>query len=124
MERIRGDKYRLRKLNEKLDWVFVQMFSVSSPVYDRVGSASTAPVNRLCELLDKEDELKVKIKQIYDDEDLLHRFMNKLTEKETQVFRKIYFKCLTQQDIATELCVSQQCISRYHTNIEKKWELF
>lgn len=101
--------------------MFVQMFSVSSPVYDRVGSASTAPVNRLCELLDKEDELNAKIKQIYDDEDLLHRFMNKLTEKEMHVFRRTYFKCLTQQDTATELCISQQCVSQYIKKIELKW---
>jgi DNA-directed RNA polymerase specialized sigma subunit len=48
--------------------------------------------------------------------------MNKLTEKELQVFKKIYFRCLTQQDTALELCVSQQCVSQYLANIEKKWE--
>jgi len=121
MKSIRGNRHRLRVIEEKLDWVYVQMLSISSPVYDMVGSPSTVHENRLCELLDKEDELNAKIKQIYEDENLLHRFMNKLTEKETQVLRRIYFKCLTQQDTALDLCVSQQYISQYVTNIEKKW---
>jgi FixJ family two-component response regulator len=48
--------------------------------------------------------------------------MGKLTDKELQVFKKIFFRCLTQHDTAFELCVSQQCVSQYQANIEKKWE--
>jgi FixJ family two-component response regulator len=48
--------------------------------------------------------------------------MGKLTDKELQVFKKIYFRCLTQQDTAFELCISQQCVIQYLTNIDKKWE--
>jgi len=50
--------------------------------------------------------------------------MGKLTDKELRVFKLIYFRCLTQQDTALELCVSQQCVNQYQANIEKKWEKF
>jgi len=122
MEGIRGNRRRLKIINEKLDWVYVQMFSVPGPVYDRVGSPSTVHENKLCALLDREDELHAQIRAINEEEALLHRFMGKLTDKELQVFKKIYFRCLTQQDTAFELCISQQCVSQYLANIEKKWE--
>ena len=122
MERIRGNWHRLKIINEKLDWVYVQMFSVSSPVYDRVGSPSTVHENRLCELLDKENELNAEIKAINEEETLLQDFMGKLTDKELLVFKSIYFKCRTQQDTADSMSVSQQCVSQYLAKIEKKWE--
>ena len=121
MERIRGNRRRLRIIGEKLDWVYVQMFSVSSPVYDRVGSPSTVHENRLCELLDRENELNAEIKDINEEEALLQSFMKKLTDKELIVFKSTYFKCRTQQDTAFSMTVSQQCISQYLAKIEKKW---
>lgn len=121
MERIRGNRRRLRIIGEKLDWVYVQMVSVSSPVYDRVGSPSTVHENRLCELLDKENELNAEIKAINEEEALLQSFMKKLTDKELIVFKSTYFKCRTQQDTAYSMAVSQQCISQYLAKIEKKW---
>jgi DNA-directed RNA polymerase specialized sigma subunit len=121
MERIRGNRRRLRIIDEKLDWVYVQMFSVSSPVYDRVGSPSTVHENRLCELLDRENELNAEIKDINEEEALLQSFMKKLTDKELIVFKSTYFKCRTQQDTAFSMTVSQQCISQYLAKIEKKW---
>ena len=122
MERIRGNRRRLRIIDEKLDWVYVQMFSVSSPVYDRVGSPSTVHENRLCELLDKENELNAEIKAINVEEALLQDFMRKLTDKELIVFKSTYFKCWTQQDTAYSMAGSQQCISQYLTKIPKKWK--
>jgi DNA-directed RNA polymerase specialized sigma subunit len=35
----------------------------------------------------------------------------KLTGKELQSFKKIYFRCLTQQDTACEIGISQQFVS-------------
>lgn len=124
MERIRGNKWRLRRLFDSLDWVIIEMYSVPGPVYDRVGSSSNVHENRLCVLIDKENEIKAKIQKVYDDEALLHRFEKCLTEKELKVFKMIYLRCRTQEDTGLSMGVSQQCVGQYVAKILKKWEKY
>ena len=73
-------------------------------------------------LLDKKDQIEKKIIFLIECENLLHRFLSFLTEKEKNVFHLRYFKDMSQNQIGIEMHISQQAVSQYIDKINKKWE--
>jgi len=121
VNRIRGNKYRLESLYEKLEWVIHLMFSIPGPVYGGIPSHSNVQPDRIVELLDREDRIKRKIKAIEEDELELHRFEKKLTEKELAIFHMYFFKDMSQADIGFKMQISQQAVAQYINKINRKW---
>lgn len=121
LRRIKGNKYRLKRLEEELEWTIHKMFSVPGPVYDRIGTPSNVHPAPFIYLLDKEFEIKKKIQRIYDEEALLRRFERTLAARELDVLQETYFHNKTQLDIALRMGVSQQCVSQYLDKTRLKW---
>ena len=124
MRRIKGNKYRLRRLEEELEWTIHKMFSAPGPVYNRIGTPSNVHPDPFIYLLDKEFEIKKKIQRIYDEEAMFRRFEKTLTARELEVLQETYFHNKTQLDIALRMGVSQQCVCQYFDKIKTKWTKF
>ena len=124
VRKVRYNSLRLKKLQEQLDWVVHLMFSIPGPVYGGVPSHSNVVTERIVELLDREDRIKRKIKQIEDSEKLLHDFANSLTSKEKFVFVQYWFKDKSQADIGYSLKISQQAVGQHINKINSKWQTF
>lgn len=75
-------------------------------------------------LLDCIWTLEHKIAEVEESEKILHNFEAKLTEKELKVFYLSYFKLYSQDQVATEMGVTQQCINQYISKLQKKWAVF
>lgn len=121
VNRIRGNKLRLETLYEKLDWAIHLFYSIPGPVYGGVPSHSNVYQDRICENIDRIDRIERKIKAVEDEEVVLHNFEKKLTPKELTVFRMYFFKDKSQAEIGLIMKISQQAISAYIKNINKKW---
>lgn len=121
---VRGNKYRLADLKEKLEWANIQFFSIPGPNYERIGTPSNVQPDRMMIILDKIWNLEHKIAEVEESEKILHAFEAKLTEKELKVFHLHYFKFYSQGRIAVEMGVTQQCIGQYILKLNKKWAVF
>ena len=58
VRRYKSSGYRKKKLLEDLEYVIHQMYSVSGPVYDRVGGTTNVKPDRFLILLDKKDRIE------------------------------------------------------------------
>ena len=122
---VRGNKYKLETLYEKLEWANYQFYySIPGPNYERIGTPSNVQPNRMDVLLDRIWTLEHKIAEVEESEKVLHKFEAKLTEKELKVFHLYYFKLYSQGRVATEMGVTQQRIGQYIDKINKKWSIF
>ena len=119
---VRGSKARIAHLKEKLEWTIHLIYAIPGPVYGEVIRGSNVHEDKLVVLLDKKDKIEKKIKFLIECEELLHRFLSFLTEKEKNVFRLRYFKDMSQNQIGIEMFISQQAVSQYIDKINKKWE--
>ena len=119
---VRGSKARIAHLEEKLEWVIHLIYAIPGPVYGEVIRGSNVHEDKLVVLLDKKDKIEKKIKFLIECEELLHRFLSFLTEKEKNVFRLRYFKDMSQNQIGIEMFISQQAVSQYIDKINKKWK--
>ena len=120
---VRGNKYRLEALQEKLEWANYQFYySVPGPNYERIGTPSNVQPNRMDVLLDRIWTLEHKIAEVEESEKILHNFEAKLTEKELKVFHLSYFKLYSQGRVAVTIGVTQQCIGQYINKINNKWQ--
>jgi len=121
---VRGNKYRLEALYEKLEWANHQLFSIPGPNYERIGTPSNVQPDRIVIILDRIFTLEHKIAEVEESEKILHEFETKLTEKELKVLHLHYFKMLSQAKAGAELGISQQCIGQYIRKLNVKWNLF
>ena len=119
---VRGSKARIAYLKEKLEWTIHLIYAIPGPVYGEVIRGSNVHEDKLVVLLDKKDKIEKKIKFLIECEELLHRFLSFLTEKEKNVFHLRYFKDMSQNQIGIEMHISQQAVSQYIDKINKKWE--
>ena len=119
---VRGSKAKITYLEEKLKWTIHLIYSIPGPVYGEVIRGSNVHEDKLVVLLDKKDQIEKKIIFLIECENLLHRFLSFLTEKEKNVFHLRYFKDMSQNQIGIEMHISQQAVSQYIDKINKKWE--
>ena len=119
---VRGSKTKIASLEEKLKWTIHLIYSIPGPVYGEVIRSSNVHEDKLVVLLDKKDQIEKKIIFLIECENLLHRFLSFLTEKEKNVFHLRYFKDMSQNQIGIEMHISQQAVSQYIEKINKKWE--
>ena len=119
---VRGSKARIAHLKEKLEWTIHLIYAIPGPVYGEVIRGSNVHEDKLVVLLDKKDKIEKKIKFLIECEELLHRFLSFLTEKEKNVFHLRYFKDMSQNQIGIEMFISQQAVSQYIDKINKKWK--
>lgn len=119
---VRGSKAKITYLEEKLKWTIHLIYSIPGPVYGEVIHGSNVHEDKLVMLLDKKDKIEKKIKFLIECEELLHRFLSFLTEKEKNVFHLRYFKDMSQNQIGAEMFISQQAVSQYIDKINKKWK--
>ena len=119
---VRGSKARIAHLKEKLEWTIHLIYAIPGPVYGEVIRGSNVHEDKLVVLLDKKDKIEKKIKFLIECEELLHKFLSFLTEKEKNVFHLRYFKDMSQNQIGIEMFISQQAVSQYIDKINKKWK--
>ena len=58
---VRGNKYKLDALYEKLEWANHQLFSIPGPNYERIGAPSNVQLDRIVIILDRIFTLEHKI---------------------------------------------------------------
>ena len=119
---VRGSKAKITYLEEKLKWTIHLIYSIPGPVYGEVIHGSHVHEDKLVVYLDKKDRLEKRIRFLVECENILHKFLPSLTEKEKNVFHLRYFKDKSQNQIGIELGVSQQAVSQYIDKINKKWK--
>lgn len=120
---VKIDKFRKKKLEEDLEWVNHLFFTVSGPIYDRIGGSTNVKPDKMIILLDRKDKIERKLKAIEDRKIILDSFLRSLTDKEKHCFKLFYFKELNQRETANIMKISQQAVSQKLMNIEKKWNL-
>lgn len=120
---VRGSKARIAHLEEKLEWTIHLIYAIPGPIYGEVIRGSNVHEDKLVVLLDKKDKIEKKIKFLIECEELLHKFLSFLTEKEKNVFHLRYFKDMSQNQIGIEMFISQQAVSQYIDKINKKWRV-
>lgn len=120
---VKRDKFSKKKLEEDLEWVNHLFFTVSGPIYDRIGGSTNVKPDKMIILLDRKDKIERKLKAIEDRKIILDSFLRSLTDKEKHCFKLFYFKELNQRETANIMKISQQAVSQKLMNIEKKWNL-
>lgn len=118
---VRFNKVRLRRLEEDLSEVRRLMIAIPGPVYGGI-PGNHEWHDKMPGLMDREMKILSKIKAVEDSERTLTEFKDSLTDRESSVFVLYYFRDKTQDDIAFDLCTSQQYISQVINKINKKWE--
>lgn len=119
---VKRDKFLKKKLEEDLEWVNHLFFTVSGPVYDRIGGSTNVKPDKMIILLDRKDKIERKLKSIENRKLVLDSFLRSLTDKENHCFKLFYFKELNQRETAKVMKISQQAVSQKLMNIEKKWK--
>lgn len=119
---VKRDKFRKKKLEEDLEWVNHLFFTVSGPVYDRIGGSTNVKPDKMIVLIDRKDKIERKLKSIENRKLVLDSFLRSLIDKENHCFKLFYFKELNQRETAKVMKISQQAVSQKLMNIEKKWE--
>lgn len=118
---VKQDKFRKKKLEEDLEWVNHLFFTVSGPVYDRIGGSTNVKPDRMMILLDRKDKIERKLIAIEERKSILDSFLRSLTDKENHCFKLYYFKEMNQRETANDMKISQQAVSQKLMNIERKW---
>ncbi len=120
---VKRDKFRKKKLEEDLEWVNHLFFTVSGPVYDRIGGSTNVKPDKIVILLDRKDKIERKLIAIEKRKSILDFFLRSLTDKENHCFKLYYFEEMNQRETASVMKISQQAVSQKLMNIEKKWNL-
>lgn len=118
---VKRDKFCKKKLEEDLEWVNHLFFTVSGPVYDRIGGSTNVKPDKMIILLDRKDKIERKLMAIENRKLILDSFLHSLTDKENHCFKLFYFKEMNQRETANVMKISQQAVSQKLMNIEKKW---
>lgn len=120
VRRYKSSGYRKKKLLEDLEYVIHQMYSVSGPVYDRVGGTTNVKPDRFLMLLDKKDRIERALLKIEEDKKLFNSFVTSLTDKQKEVFDWYFMKNEKVTRIAKYMSISDAGVNQYIYLIIKK----
>ena len=121
VRRYKSSGYRKKKLLEDLEYVMHQMYSVSGPVYDRVGGTTNVKPDRIMILLDKKDRIERALKKIEKEKDIFNSFVSSLTDKQKEVFEWYFMKSEKISRISKYMKISCQSIEQHIVSITKNW---
>lgn len=124
VRRYKRSSYRKKKLLEDLEYVIHQMYSVSGPVYDRVGGTTNVKPDRIMILLDKKDRIERALKKIEEEKEFFNSFVTSLTERQKEVFDWYYIQNEKITRIARYLSLSSTRISQVIELIVVEWLCF
>lgn len=122
VRRYKSSGYRKKKLLEDLEYVIHQMYSVSGPVYDRVGGTTNVKPDRFLMLLDKKDRIERALRKIEEEKKLFDSFVSSLTEKQKEVFEWHFMQNEKIFRISKYLQLSNQRISQHISAILVAWK--
>lgn len=122
VRRYKSSGYRKKKLLEDLEYVIHQMYSVSGPVYDRVGGTTNVKPDRFLILLDKKDRIERALKKIEDEKIIFNSFVLSLTKKQKEVFEWYFMQNEKISRIAKYMSITSQAIEQYVLIILRKWK--
>ncbi len=109
-------------LQEALEYIIHQMYSIPGPVYDRVGGTTNVKPDRMIMLLDKKDRIERALKKIEEEKELFNSFLSSLTEKQKEVFDWYFMQNEKVTRIAKYMSISDERINQYLKIILKVWE--
>ena len=122
VRRYKSSGYRKKKLLEDLEYVMHQMYSVSGPVYDRVGGTTNVKPDRFLILIDKKDRIERALKKIEEEKELFNSFVASLSDKQKEVFDWHFMKNEKISRIAKYMSITSQAIEQYVLIILRKWK--
>lgn len=122
VRRYKSSGYRKKKLLEDLEYVIHQMYSVSGPVYDRVGGTTNVKPDRIMILLDKKDRIERALKKIEEEKKLFNSFVSSLTDKQKEVFDWYFMQNEKITRIAKYINVSITAINNHISLIIFVWK--
>ena len=121
VKKIKNSDYRKKRILEDLEYTIHQMYSVSSPVYDRVGGSTNVKPDRIIMLLDKRDRLERALKKIEEEKELFNSFLSSLTEKQKEVFDWHFMQTEKITRISKYLNLSTSAVIQRLEKILYKW---
>lgn len=121
VRRYKSSGYRKKKLLEDLEYVIHQMYSVSGPVYDRVGGTTNVKPDRFLILLDKKDRIERALMRIEEDKKLFNSFVASLTDKQKEVFEWYFMQNEKLVRISKWLNISNTAVYSHINSICVKW---
>ena len=124
VRRYKSSGYRKKKLLEDLEYVIHQMYSVSGPVYDRVGGTTNVKPDRIIILMDKKERIERALIKIEEEKKIFNSFVSSLTKKQKEVFDWYYIQNEKITRIARYLSVSITRISQIIELIVVEWLCF
>lgn len=124
VKKIKNSDYRKKRILEDLEYTIHQMYSVSSPVYDRVGGSTNVKPDRIIMLLDKRDRLERALKKIEEEKELFNSFLSSLTEKQKEVFDWYFMQNEKVTRIAKYMGITYQAIGQFINKIMMNWNFF
>ena len=122
VRRYKSSDYRKKKLLEDLEYVIHQMYSVSGPVYDRVGGTTNVKPDRIMIILDKKDRIERALKKIEEEKEIFNSFVASLTERQKEVFDWYFMQNEKVTRIAKYMSITSQAIEQYVLIILRKWK--
>ena len=123
VRRYKSSGYRKKKLLEDLEYVIHQMYSVSGPVYDRVGGTTNVKPDRFLMLLDKKDRIERALIKIEEEKKKFNSFVSFLTEKQKEVFEWYFMQNEKITRIAKYMNVTYQAIEQQIFLISRIWKM-
>ena len=121
VRRYKSSGYRKKKLLEDLEYVIHQMYSVSGPVYDRVGGTTNVKPDRIMILLDKKDRIERALLKIEEEKKLFNSFVASLTEKQKEAFDWYFMQNEKVTRIAKYMNITNQAVLQYVALLNRKW---
>lgn len=121
VRRYKSSGYRKKKLLEDLEYVIHQMYSVSGPVYDRVGGTTNVKPDRIMILLDKKDHIERALKKIEEEKKIFNSFVSSLTDKQKEVFDWYFIQNENKSRISKYLNISFQAVEQFIDRIYMIW---
>ena len=121
VRRYKSSGYRKKKLLEDLEYVIHQIYSVSGPVYDRVGGTTNVKPDRFLILLDKKDRIERALIKIEEEKKLFNSFVSSLTEKQKEVFDWYFMQSEKIARISKYMKITCQSIEQHIVSITKNW---
>ena len=123
VRRYKSSGYRKKKLLEDLEYVIHQMYSVSGPVYDRVGGTTNVKPDRIIILMDKKDRIERALTRIEEDKKLFNSFVASLTDKQKEVFDWYFMQNEKVTRIGKYLRITYQAVEQHIESIYRNWSI-
>lgn len=123
VRRYKSSGYRKKKLLEDLEYVIHQMYSVSGPVYDRVGGTTNVKPDRIIILMDKKERIERALLKIEEEKKLFNSFVSSLTDKQKEVFDWYFMQNEKVTRIGKYLRITYQAVEQHIESIYRNWSI-